>query len=150
MKINNECINLIKKYEGCELEAYPDPATGGIPWTIGYGNTYYEDGTKVKKGDKITQSRADQLILNLLDHYEKGVDAMTIDDISQNQFNALVSFAWNLGVQSLKSSTLLKKVNINPNDKSIDAEFAKWNRGNGKIMAGLVARRAAESKMYFS
>jgi lysozyme len=150
MKIDKIGLALIEKYEGCKLEAYPDPATGGIPWTIGYGNTYYEDGTKVKKGDKITQSRADQLILNLLDHYEKGVDAMTIDNVTQNQFNALVSFAWNLGLQSLKSSTLLKKVNANPNDKSIDAEFAKWNRGNGKIMAGLVARRAAESKMYFS
>lgn len=149
LKVDKVGRELIQKYEGCKLTAYPDPATGGIPWTIGFGNTYYEDGTKVKKGDKITQQRADDLLLNLLVHYEKGVDSLTRDDVSQNQFNALVSFAWNVGIANLKSSTLLKKVNINPEDKTIRAEFEKWNRANGKVMAGLVARRNAEADLYF-
>jgi len=146
MKIGENGKKLIKKYEGCELEAYKCPA--GV-WTIGYGNTYYEDGKKVKSGDKITQDRAEKLLDKLLDHYEKGVDSMTRDDITNNQFDALVSFAWNLGIASLKSSTLLKKVNADPNDTKIRAEFEKWTRAAGKILAGLVARRCAEADLYF-
>ena len=149
MKIGENGKKLIKKYEGCELEAYPDPATHGIPYTIGYGNTYYEDGTKVKLGDKITQDRAEKLLDKLLEHYEKGVDSITRDDITHNQFDALVSFAWNLGIASLKSSTLLIKVNKDPNDKTIRTEFEKWNRAAGKVMAGLTARRCAEADLYF-
>lgn len=147
-KIDKVGLQLLEKYEGCKLKAYPDPATGGLPITIGYGNTYYEDGTKVKLGDIITQERADELIHNLLDHYEKGVDSITIDTITQNQFNALVSFAWNLGLANLKSSTLLRKVNQNPNDLSIGSEFSKWCKANNKVMAGLVARRSAEWDLF--
>lgn len=149
MKTGENGKKLIKKYEGCELKAYPDPATHGIPYTIGYGNTYYEDGTKVKLGETITQERAEQLLDKLLEHYEKGVDSLTRDDITHNQFDALVSFAWNLGIASLKSSTLLKKVNKDPNDKTIRGEFEKWNRAAGKVMAGLTARRCAEADLYF-
>lgn len=148
-KIDKVGKNLIFKYEGCELQAYPDPATNGIPYTIGYGNTYYENGEKVKLGDKITQARADELFDGLISHYEKSVDSLTRDDITQNMFNSLVSFCWNCGIANLKVSTLLKKVNKNPNDITIKQEFEKWNRANGRPMAGLTARRAAEANLYF-
>ena len=149
MKIDKNGKDLIKHFEGCSLVGYPDPATKGIPYTIGYGNTYYEDGTKIKLGDKITQERADLLLDKLLVHYEQGVDSITRDNITNNQFDALVSFAWNVGIANLKSSTLLKKVNANPNDPSISAEFKKWNKAAGKVMKGLTLRRNAEAELYF-
>lgn len=144
-KIDKLGMQLIAKFEGCKLEAYKCPA--GV-WTIGYGNTYYENGDKIKKGDKITQDRANELFYNLVTHYEKGVDSMTRDDITQNMFNALVSFAWNLGLANLKSSTLLKKVNKDPNDKTIGSEFNKWCKADNKVLKGLVLRRTAEWEMY--
>lgn|SRR3990167_3094243 len=146
-KIGLKGINLIKKYEGCELIAYLCPAK---VWTIGVGSTYYENGERVKEGDKITQERAEELLKNLLVSYEKSVDSFTRDDINQNQFDALVSFAYNCGVGNLKSSTLLKKVNINPNDKSIITEFLKWTKSTGKTMQGLINRRTDEAQLYFS
>lgn len=139
--------NLIKKFEGCKLEAYQCPAK---IWTIGYGSTYYADGSRVKQGDKISQQQADQLLIDTLSTYEKFVDSNTRDDVNQGQFDALVDFAYNCGNANLKSSTLLKKVNANPNDKSIETEFMKWTRANGKELKGLVNRRAAEVKLYFS
>ena len=115
-KIGINGLKLIKEFEGCKLKAYKCPA--GV-WTIGYGNTFYPDGRKVKEGDVITQGEADNLLLSILDHFEKSTDSFTIDEISQHQFDALVSFAYNCGVNNLKNSTLLKKVNANPNDPTI-------------------------------
>ena len=140
-------IDLIKKFEGCKLEAYKCPA--GIP-TIGFGSTLYENGERIKLGDKIDLKRAEQLLANTLGTYELFVDANTRDDISQGQFDALVDFAYNCGNGNLKSSTLLKKVNLNPNDKTIKDEFMKWTRANGKIMNGLINRRKAEVEVYYS
>jgi lysozyme len=85
----------------------------------------------------------------MLDTYEKSVDSFCRDDINQNQFDALVSFAYNLGVGNLKSSTLLKKVNANPSDPTIRDEFMKWVNGGGKKLPGLVKRRQAEADLYF-
>ena len=99
-------INLIKKYEGCKLTAYLYPA---LVWTIGFGNTFYEDGTKVKEGDTITKQRAEDLLKFILVGFEKNVDTFCIDSINQNQFDAILSFCYNCGVGNLKSSTLLKK-----------------------------------------
>ena len=82
--------------------------------------------------------------------YEKGVDSFTRDDISQGQFDALVSFAYNVGLNALRNSTLIKKVNKNPSDPSIAKEFLKWNKVNGKALQGLTRRREAEAKLYFS
>lgn len=145
-KIGINGLRLIKQFEGLKLKAYKCPA--GI-WTIGYGSTYYKDGKKVKENDVITPGQADVLLLGLLESFEKGVDSFTRDDINQNQFDALVSFAYNCGLANLKSSTLLQKININPNDPTIANEFHKWTRGNGKILPGLVTRRKAESDLYF-
>jgi lysozyme len=98
----------------------------------------------------ITPQKAEELLKFLIQSYEKDVDSFCRDDISQNQFDALASFAYNCGPRNLKSSTLLKKVNLNPNDPTIRAEFMKWNKGGGKVLAGLTKRRQAEADLYFS
>jgi lysozyme len=99
---------------------------------------------------EITQARATEIFLNVLKHYESSVDSFTRDDITQNQFDALVSFAYNVGTGALKKSTLLKKVNANPNDKFIESQFLIWNKVNGVPVKGLTLRRQEESKLYFS
>lgn len=146
-KIGINGLKLIKKFEGCKLKAYKCPAN---VWTIGWGSTYYKDGKKVKEGDVITQGEADALLLTTLENYEKAVDSFTRDDINQNQFDALVSFAYNCGTHALKNSTLLKKVNANPNDPNIVNEYHKWTRGGGKVLTGLVRRRKEESELHFA
>lgn len=146
-KIDQNGINLITKWEGLKLKPYL--CSAGVP-TIGYGSTYYEDGTRVKLSDSsITKDRALELFKTTLKRYEQDVDAMTRDDINQNQFNALVAICYNIGSSNLKSSTLLKLVNKNPNDEKINNQFNKWIYANGKKLKGLINRRADESKMYF-
>jgi lysozyme len=150
-KISQAGIDLIKEFEGWSAKPYPDPATGNLPITIGYGNTFYENGTKVKMTDVvITKERGEALLRNSLIQFERYVDSYCIDTVNQNQFDALVSFCYNLGPANLKSSTLLKKVNANPNDPTIEAEFMKWTKAGGKTLKGLVRRREAESKLYFT
>ena len=113
-KVSKEALELIKKFEGFCAQPYLCPAN--VP-TIGYGATFYEDGTKVKATDPaINEERATQLLKNVLKTFEKHVDSYTRDDITQHQFDALVCFAYNVGVGALKSSTLLKVVNTNPSD----------------------------------
>lgn len=147
MKVNEEGLTLIKKYEGCKLTAYKCPA--GV-WTIGYGNTFYEDGTKVKQGDKITKERAEELFRNTVEKkFAEPVRKLIKKYLNDNQFSAIVSFTYNVGIGNLKSSTLLKKVNANPSDPSIASEFAKWNKSGGKVLAGLTKRRKSESELYF-
>ena len=147
-KTSKKGIDLIKKYEGFRSKPYLCPAK--VP-TIGYGATYYPNGQKVKLSDPaIDEKHASILLEAMLVPYEKAVDSFCRDDINQNQFDALVSFAYNLGTSALKNSTLLKKVNINPKDKTISSEFAKWNKGGGKVLKGLVLRRNDEAKLYFS
>jgi len=140
-------IELIKTFEGFKSAPYKCPA--GIP-TIGYGATFYPNGKKVTMTDKaLTETESVELLKHMLVSFEKYVDSYCRDDINQNQFDALVSFAYNLGPANLKSSTLLKKVNTNPADESIKLEFMKWVKAGGKTLKGLVARREAESKLYF-
>jgi len=147
-KISNLGLELIKKYEGFKAKAYLCPAN---VITIGFGSTYYEDGTKVKLTDSpITQERATELLEALLVSYERSVDSYCVDTINQYQFDALCSFAYNCGVGNLKSSTLLRKVNKNPNDPTIKDEFLKWNKGGGKVLSGLTKRRIEEAQLYFS
>lgn len=146
-KIDSKGLDLIKQFEGCSLKAYLCPAN--VP-TIGYGSIRHPNGNKVKIGETITKKQAEEYLLHEVKQFELAVDAMCRDDINQNQFNALVSFAFNLGAGSLRSSTLLKKVNANPNDPFIRNEFLKWNRAGGVILAGLTRRREAESNLYFT
>ena len=167
-KISQDGIDLIKSFEGFSSKPYLCPAK--IP-TIGYGATFYPNGKKVTMSDKaITEAEAVDLLAHMLKSFEQYVDSYTRDDVSQHQFDALVSFAYNLGPTSLKSSTLLKKVNTNPSDESIRAEFMKWvysgdgskngvdddldgiidEKGEKKRLKGLVRRREAEANLYFS
>ena len=147
MKINNAGIQLIKSFEGCFLNAYLCPAK---VWTIGYGSTQYLDGKPVKKGDKITQKQAEELLIDTVSVFANNVSKLIKKELNENQFSALVSFAFNLGSGALSKSTLLKKVNANPHDTSINAEFLKWNKAGGKVLAGLTRRRKAESQLYFT
>lgn len=146
MKTNKEGIELIKHFEGCKLEAYLCPAS---VWTVGYGTTRYEDGRKVKQGDEIQLGYAELLLREDLIAFENKVKSLVKSAINENQFSALVSFTYNLGARNLSISTLLKKVNKNPNDPTIDSDFKKWINANGKPLNGLINRREAESKLYF-
>ena len=147
MKIGINGIKLIKEFEGCKLKAYKCPA--GV-WTIGYGDTTL-NGNSVKQGDIITQSQAETMLTETLKGYEIGITKALKKTLNQNQFDRLEVFAYNIGINAAKKSTLLKKVNANPNDKTIAEEFLKWNKANGgKILNGLTNRRIAEAKLYFT
>jgi lysozyme len=145
MEVNKAGRDLIKKFEGCKLKAYKCPA--GL-WTISWGLTFYPDGTKVKEGDVITQQQAEDYFNAIVDDFAKKVDALIKSNVSDNNFSALVSFAYNVGMGNFQRSTLLRKVNANPKDKTILAEFKKWTRANGEVLKGLVRRRDAEAKLY--
>lgn len=147
-KTSDKGITLIKEFEGFMSKPYLCPAK--IP-TIGYGATFYPDGKKVTLNDKaITEAEGVELLKSMLVKFEQYVDSYCVDTINQGQFDALVSFAYNLGPANLKSSTLLKKVNTDPNDPTIEAEFLKWTKAGGKTLKGLVRRREAEVKLYFN
>jgi lysozyme len=148
MKLNNAGYQLICEFEGLRLKPYLCSAK--IP-TIGYGNTYYPDGKRVTLLDKeITKEYAFEIFKVIADKFGRRVLSMVKKPLTQNQFNALVSFAYNVGTGAFSTSTLLKKVNANPNDLTIRNEFARWTRANGKIVNGLVNRRKKESDLYFS
>lgn len=147
-KISETGLDLIKSFEGLMLQPYK--CSAGVP-TIGYGNTFYENGKKVNMTDKpINEARAIELLAFSLSKFEQYVDSYCVDTITQNQFDALVSFCYNVGPANLKASTLLKKVNADPNDPSIRAEFLKWNKAGGRALKGLTRRREAEANLYFS
>jgi lysozyme len=146
MTPSKNCLDLIKQFEGCQLKAYLCPASIA---TVGWGTIMYPDGIKVKLGDTITAQEAD-LYLSL----EVGKKAATIIkwglNINQNQLDALVSFAFNLGIGALLKSTLLKKVKVNPNDPTIKDEFMRWVNKGSSFEKGLTRRRKAESDLYFT
>jgi lysozyme len=144
-KINEKGLELIKQFEGLELEAYPDPGTGGEPWTIGYGHT---NPGKIKKGDKLkTEQEAEELLVKDIARFEDGVNQLVRQPISLNQFSALVSFSFNVGLGNLKSSTLLALVNTNKFPEAA-LQFERWNKAAGRILPGLVRRRKAEAALF--
>lgn len=148
MNVSQKGIDLIKVSEGFRSKPYLD--TGGVA-TIGYGSTFYENGTKVKLTDPaIDEIKAQIMLINILKGFVISVNSLVKSTLNQNQFDALVSFTYNLGATNLKNSTLLKKVNINPNDQAIRAEFLKWVNDNGKPQPGLITRRTREANLYFS
>lgn len=136
MKISQDGIDLIKKYEGCKLEAYRCPA--GVP-TIGYGHT-----RGVKMGMTITKEIAEKLLIEDIAPIEKILNNMHIN-FRQGQFDALCSFIFNLGEGNFNRSTLKKKILAGASDKEICAEFEKWVHAGGKVLKGLVKRRAEEA-----
>jgi lysozyme len=145
MEVNKAGRDLIKQFEGCKLKAYKCPA--GL-WTISWGLTFYPDGTKVKEGDVITQQEAEDYFNAIVDDFAKGVNVLVKSNVTANNFSAIVSFAFNVGMGNFRRSTLLRKVNANPKDPSIRTEFMKWTRANNVVLKGLVRRREAEAKLY--
>lgn len=143
-KIGPKAADLIKSFEGLRLKAYPDPATGGDPWTVGYGHT----GSDVRPGMTINREQADALFDRDIAKFEAAVEkAIGSAPTNAAQFGALVSFAYNVGAGNLNSSTLLRKHKAG-DFKGAQAEFARWNRAAGKVMAGLTRRRKAEADLY--
>ncbi len=148
MTISNNGLDLIKKFEGFSRDPYLCPA--GVP-TIGYGATHYEGGRHVTMADKhISRERATELLKHQVDSiYSSAVNRYVTRYLTQNQFDALVSFAYNLGAGALKSSTLLKRVN-KKKDEDVEHEFLKWTHAGGRVLSGLTRRRTAEAKLYLA
>lgn len=135
-------IPIVKEFEGCRLKAYQD-VTG--KWTIGYGDTQ-----NVAKGLVITQEEADERLANRYAEIEGYVRALVKVPVTDNQLGALVSFAYNLGPGNLAGSTLLKLLNTGTSKAKVALEFPKWNKAGGKVVSGLVRRRAAEQELFLS
>ncbi len=139
-------FELIKAFEGCKLTAYKCPAG---KWTIGWGSTFYMDGSPVREGDTITQADADIMLQKTVDDFRTQVARIVPGTLPSGAVDALTSFAYNVGVGALTRSTLLKKIKANKLDlKGIKAEFLRWNKAGGKVLAGLTNRRLKEYDMY--
>ena len=145
-QVNQRGIDLIKKWEGFRAKAYLCPA--GVP-TIGYGNTFYPDGRKVKLGDTISHEEAERLLKITLNQFAKEVDKLVKVQVTDNQFSALVSLAYNIGIGAFSGSTLLRLLNQGNYDK-VSAQFDRWNRAGGEISLGLINRRNEERKLFRS
>ena len=142
---SQNCINMIKMFEGFRAKPYKCPA--GVP-TIGYGSTFYSNGKKVTLKDKlITEQDATNLLTTVVTNFSSEVSKLLKIQVTQNQFDALVDFAYNVGIGNLKSSTLLKKVNAK-NFSGAALEFIKWNKADGKVLPGLTKRRTAEKDLF--
>jgi lysozyme len=139
MKVSQECVDMIKFFEGFESKAYLCPAN---VWTIGYGRT-----KNVKEGDTITEIQADRDLLEELEVFGEQVLNTVKVPLKQNQFDALTSWTYNLGVGNLQSSTLLKELN-SKNYNAAGQEMLRWNKAGGKVLAGLTRRRESEAKLW--
>lgn len=140
MKISKNGIDLIKRYEGCKLTAYQDSV--GV-WTCGWGTT----GKDIQEGVTFTPWQAEERLIDHLAGVEDCVNDAVEVDITQNQFDALCSFTYNLGCKSLRMSTLLKKLNAG-DIKAASEEFPRWNKAGGKVLRGLTARRIDEQRLF--
>jgi lysozyme len=146
MKPSKNCIDLIKTFEGFSDRAYLCPAS---KWTIGYGATFYPNGKLVTAKDpQITREKAIEMLTLMVGKFADQVAKLIKVEISQNQFDALVSLSYNIGIGNFRNSTLLRKLNLKENNAVLSAEINKWNRANGHIMAGLTRRRKAEAELF--
>ena len=139
MNVSQNCVELIKYFEGFEDTAYLCPAN---VWTIGYGRT-----RNVKEGDRITEPQAERDLLEELEEFKHQVLHSVKVELTQNELDALTSWTYNLGVGNLNSSTLLKKLNAGSKDE-VPAEMLRWNKAGGKVLAGLTKRREAEAELW--
>lgn len=142
MNISQKGIDLIKNFEGCRLTAYKCPA--GV-LTIGYGHT----GADVKEGQTITQEQAEKLLRSDLVVHCNNVSGLVKVPLNQNQFDALVSFEYNIGYGNFKSSTLLRLLNQGDYNGAAE-QFQRWRYANGKVLSGLITRRQKEKDLFFS
>ena len=148
MKVSKNCLDIIKEFEG--FMAKPYICSGGKA-TIGYGSTFYRDGKKVTMKDKeITVAEAEILLEFQVNKFAEGVLKAVSKPLTQNQFDALVSFCYNVGLGNFRISTMRKLINENPNNPKIADNFMLWTLANGKRLNGLVRRRQAESDLYFN
>jgi lysozyme len=143
MTTSDAGLALIEEFEGCVLHAYPDPASGGVPWTIGYGHT-----KGVQPGDSCTRAQAVAWLRADAGDAEAAVNRLVGVPLAQHQFDALVSFTYNLGQGALAQSTLLRLLNAGSDPAQVSAQFLRWNRGPDGPMPGLTRRRAAEKAMF--
>lgn len=142
MSVSPQALALLREFEGLRLEAYPDPASGGAPWTIGYGHT-----RGVQPGDKITRDQAEAYLEQDAAEAEAAVRSLIAVPLTQNQCDALVSFVFNVGAGALQRSTLLRKLNAGDFSGAAD-EFLRWNNAAGQRMPGLTRRRQAERALF--
>ena len=142
MQTSEKGFDLIRKYEGLQLAAYVCP---GGKLTIGYGHT----GPDVTEGRRINVEEANALLEHDVERFERAVNELVRVPMTQGMFDALISFSFNLGAGSLKSSTLLKKLNADDREGAAD-EFLKWNKAKGKVLAGLTARRESERELFLA
>jgi len=143
--INKAGLALIRKFEGCRLHAYPDPATRGEPWTIGYGHT----GKDVAPNSTITVEEANQLLIQDISRVAAAVDLECRVPLSENQFAAVCCLVYNIGIGAFQKSTLLRLLNESRIREAAD-QFPRWNQAGGKPMLGLTRRRAAEKALFLS
>nr|WP_314591604.1 lysozyme [uncultured Serratia sp.] len=142
MQTSKKGRDFIKGFESLELVAYPDPGTGGKPWTVGWGHT-----KGVKQGDRITKEQAEQFLSDDLAVFELTVNSAIKRPMTQNQFDAMVSLAFNIGGPAFAGSTLVKKFNADDIQGAAD-QFPRWKFSGGEVMPGLVKRRAAEREVF--
>lgn len=144
MRLSQHGVAVAHYFEQCKLNAYPDPGSeNGDPWTIGWGHT----GPEVKPGLVWTQEQADTAFLIDVTRFERDVAALVKAPLTQGQFDALVLFAYNVGRKALAGSTLLRMLNAGAYDAAA-LQFRRWNKNDGRVMRGLIRRRAAEECLF--
>jgi lysozyme len=143
VKLSAEGLSLLKQFEGLKLEAYPDPATNGDPWTIGFGHT----GPDVHKGLTITEAEAEDLLVEDVHKFEQCVEDALELPATQHQFDSMVVLVYNIGCKAFSGSTLLRLFN-DGNVVAAQQQFGRWNKAAGKEMAGLTRRRDAEADLF--
>jgi len=143
MTASQNCINLIKLFEGYKPKAYLCPAS---VVTIGFGSTMYTDGRKIKLGDTINEQQAYELLMWELRNKAFALHGL---NLNQNQFDSCLSFIYNVGIGAFNRSTIRKKILLNRNDKTIKDEFLRWVNKGSPFEKGLTRRRIAEAELYF-
>ena len=145
MNYSKNGLHLTENFEGLRLTAYPDPATHGDPWTIGYGHT----GAEIHQGMTITQEQAEEFLMQDVQKAVQTVNSKVHTDLTQNEFESLVDFVFNVGAGNFAGSTLLRKINAGDMEGAA-LEFEKWTHADGKVMAGLIKRRHAEAVLFLN
>jgi len=144
-EVNQAGVDLIRRFEGCRLDAYPDPGTGGAPITIGYGAT----GPGIELGVVWTQEEAEARLVEDIAQFAGAVERALTVPVSANEFAAMVSLAFNIGAGAFKKSTLLRLVNDGHFEAAAE-QFLRWNRAGGREMPGLTRRRQAERQLFLT
>lgn len=146
-RVNQEGLNLIKEFEGFREKAYLCPAK---VWTIGYGNTFYQDGRKVKQGDRISEPEAERLLKITVESFADQVAKLITVPVTSNQFAAIVSLTYNIGIGAFTRSTLLSMLNNRKDKKEVAIQFLRWDKAGGKTLYGLTRRREREMELFLS